>query len=58
MGTVADPASSSLAPSEEEIESQMADLKDQPDDYIALSAGSTCAGFIGTLRSRVGYAQV
>jgi hypothetical protein len=32
---------------------QAADLKDQPDDYIALSACSTCAGFIATLRSRV-----
>jgi hypothetical protein len=35
-----------------------ADLKDQPDDYIALSACSTCAGFIATLRSRVRSAQV
>jgi hypothetical protein len=32
---------------------QAADLKDQPDDYIALSACSTCAGYIATLRSRV-----
>ena len=37
---------------------QAADLKDQPDDYIALSACSTCAGFIATLRPRVGSAQV
>jgi hypothetical protein len=37
---------------------QASDLKDQPDDYIAMSACSTCAGFITTLRSRVGSAQV
>jgi hypothetical protein len=34
-------------------EKQADDLKGQPDDYIAMSACSTCAGFIATLRSRV-----
>ena len=31
---------------------QVDGLKDQPDDYIAMSACSTCAGFIATLESR------
>jgi len=35
-------------------EKQAAGLKDQPDDFIAQSACVTCAGFIATLRSRVG----
>jgi hypothetical protein len=32
---------------------QVDGLKDQPDDFIALSACSTCAGFIATLQSRI-----
>jgi hypothetical protein len=35
-------------------EEQAAGLKDQPNDYIAQSACATCAGFVATLRSRVG----
>jgi hypothetical protein len=31
---------------------QIDGLKDRPDDYIAMSACSTCAGFIATLESR------
>jgi hypothetical protein len=33
---------------------QVDSLKDQGDDYIAMSACSTCAGFIATLESRIG----
>jgi hypothetical protein len=33
---------------------QAAGLKDQPDDFIAMSACSTCIGFIATLQSRIG----
>ena len=32
---------------------QVDGLKDQQDDYIAMSAFSTCAGFIATLESRI-----
>jgi hypothetical protein len=32
---------------------QVDSLKDQGDDYIALSACSTCSGFIATLESRI-----
>jgi hypothetical protein len=35
-------------------EKQAADLKDQPDDFIAQSACATCAGFIVTLQSSTG----
>ena len=35
-------------------ERQAADLKDQPDDFIAQSACVTCAGFIATLKTRDG----
>ena len=35
-------------------EEQMADIKDQSDDFIVMSACSTCAGFIATLLSRLG----
>jgi hypothetical protein len=38
-------------------EKQVAGLKGQPDDFIAMSACSTCAGFIATLQSRIGGAQ-
>jgi hypothetical protein len=34
-------------------EEQAAGLFGQPDDYIAMSACSTCAGFIATLEDRV-----
>ncbi len=34
------------------MEEQAAGLADQPDDYIAMSACSTCAGFIATLEDR------
>ncbi|WP_315795712.1 hypothetical protein [Bradyrhizobium sp. SZCCHNRI3043] len=34
-------------------EKQVHGLKDQPDDFVAMSACSTCAGFIATLQSRV-----
>jgi uncharacterized protein YutE (UPF0331/DUF86 family) len=33
-------------------EEQAAGLADQPDDYIAMTACSTCAGFIATLKDR------
>jgi hypothetical protein len=32
---------------------QVDGLKNQPDDFIAMSACSTCAGFIATLESRI-----
>jgi hypothetical protein len=38
-------------------ENQVSGLKDRPDDYIAMSAFSTCAGFIATLESRVKSAR-
>lgn len=34
-------------------EKQADGLKDQPDDFIAMSACSTCAGFVATLQSRI-----
>ena len=38
-------------------EEQAAGLRDRPDDFIAMSACSTCAGFIATLRSRIPGSQ-
>jgi hypothetical protein len=38
-------------------EKQAAGLKGQSDDFIAMSACSTCAGFIATLQSRIGGEQ-
>lgn len=34
-------------------EKQVDGLREQPDDYVAMSACSTCAGFIATLQSRI-----
>jgi hypothetical protein len=34
-------------------EKQAAGIRDQPDEFIAMSACSACAGFLATLESRI-----